>query len=53
MALPMMRASEFGAQPQIRDPISKSPRAMRKIQFALYSMYSLPNMSWKQQVVRR
>jgi hypothetical protein len=52
-ALPTIRTREDGAAAQTMEPTSKTHRAKRKIHVALYSMYSFPNMSWKQQVVRR
>lgn len=51
MALPRIRAIEFGAAAQITEPTSKSPRAARYTQVTLNSAYSLPKVSWKLHIV--
>lgn len=51
IALPMTRATELGAAPQIADPTSKNRIAAKNTPFTLKNEYSLPQSNWKAQLV--
>ena len=51
MALPRMKAMEFGAAPQRAEPASNSRIDVRKVALTLKMVYSFPNTSWKAQLV--
>lgn len=53
MALPRMKAIEFGAAPQRAEPASKKSMDARKVALMLKNAYSFPNTSWKAQLVSR
>lgn len=53
IARPMIKASELGAAPHIAEPTSKMKMAVKKTHFTGKKVYSLPNISWKAQVVSR
>jgi hypothetical protein len=53
MALPRMKATEFGAAPQRAEPVSNSRTDVRKVALMLKQAYSFPNTSWKAQLVSR
>jgi hypothetical protein len=53
MALPIMKATEFGAAPQTAEPISKSTTAVMKVAFTLRMVYNFPNTNKKAQLVSR
>jgi len=53
MALPRMKATEFGAAPQRAEPASNSTTDVRKVALTLKMVYSFPNTSWKAQLVSR
>lgn len=50
MALPMMKAMEFGAAPQRADPTSNSNIADKKLALMLKKAYSFPKTSCTEQV---
>ena len=53
IALPRMKAIEFGAAPQRIEPTSNSRMDVRKVALMLKKVYSLPNTSWKAQLVSK
>ena len=53
MALPMMKATELGAAPQMAEPTSNNTRAVRKVAFKFRKVYSFPNTNRKAQLVSR
>ena len=53
MALPTMKASEVGAAPHRAEPASNRMMEARKVALTLKTRYTLPNSSWKAQLVRR
>jgi hypothetical protein len=53
MALPKMKAMEFGAAPQTADPTSNRTIEPRKTVLTANTVYSFPNTSWKAQLVSR
>jgi hypothetical protein len=53
MALPRMKAIEFGAAPQRAEPASNRTIDARKVALTLKTWYSFPNTSWKAQLVSR
>jgi hypothetical protein len=53
MALPKMKAMEFGAAPQTAEPTSNIRMDVRKVALMLKRVYSFPNTSWKAQLVSR
>lgn len=53
MALPTMKATEFGAAPQIADATSNSATLERNTPLTEYNVYNFPNNSWKAQHVKR
>jgi hypothetical protein len=53
MALPRMKATEFGAAPQRAEPASNSRMDVRKVALTLKKVYSFPNTSWKAQLESR
>jgi hypothetical protein len=53
MALPMMNAIEFGAEPQMAEPTSNSRTAVRKVVLTFKSAYIFPNTNKKAQLVSR
>jgi hypothetical protein len=48
-----MKATEFGAAPQMAEPASKRRMDVRKVALMLKKAYSFPNTSWKAQPVSR
>lgn len=52
MALPIMKATEFGAAPQRTEPISNKRTEHRKVVFTL-KVYNFPKASKKAQLVSR
>jgi hypothetical protein len=53
MALPMMKAIELGAAPQMAEPTSNNTAAAMKVALTSRKVYILPNTSKKAQLVRR
>ena len=53
MALPTMKAIEFGAAPQMAEPTSNSTTAVRKVALTSKKVYNFPNTSKKAQLVSR
>jgi hypothetical protein len=53
MALPMMKAIEFGAAPQMAEPTSNSATAVRKVALMFKKVYIFPNTNKKAQLVSR
>lgn len=53
MALPMMKAMEFGAAPQMAEPTSNSTMAVIKVALTLKMVYNFPNTNKKAQLVSR
>lgn len=53
MARPMMKATEFGAVAQIREPTSNSSNADKNTNLPEYLEKSLPEGSWNAQLGRR
>lgn len=53
MALPMIKAIEFGAAPQRAEPASKRRTEAMKTGLMLKTVYIFPNKSWKVQLVSR
>lgn len=53
MALPMMKAIEFGAAPQMAAPTSNSTTAVRKVALTFKKVYIFPNTNKKAQLVSR
>ena len=53
MALPMMKAVEFGAAPQVAEPTSNNTMAARKVDLTWNKVYSFPNTNKKAQLVSR
>jgi len=53
MALPMIKAMEFGAAPQMAEPASNSKIDVRKVPLMLKKPYSFPNTSWNAQLVSK
>lgn len=53
MALPMMKAIELGAAPQMAEPTSNNTRAVRKVAFTFRKAYNFPNTNRKAQLVSR
>jgi len=51
MALPKMKAIEFGAAPQRAEPASNSTTAVRKVPLTLKTVYTFPNTNKKAQLV--
>lgn len=53
MALPMMKAIELGAAPQMAEPTSNNTRAVIKVAFTFRKVYNFPNTNRKAQLVSR
>jgi hypothetical protein len=53
MALPMMKAIEFGAPPQMAEPTSNNMTAVRKVALMLKTVYIFPNTNKNAQLVSR
>ncbi len=53
MALPRMKAIEFGAAPQRAEPASNNTIEAKKVALTLKTWYIFPNTSWKAQLVSR
>ena len=53
MARPTMKAVEFRARAQIREPTSKIRRLRRKTHLILEMLYRRPKKSWKAESVSR
>jgi hypothetical protein len=53
IALPMMKQLDAGATPDNSDPNSKMPMAPRKVNLMGQKVYSFPQNSWKEQLVRK
>ena len=53
MARPMIKATEFGAAPQIAEPISNKSTAAKKVYFTSRIAYIFPNTRRKAQLVSR
>jgi hypothetical protein len=53
MALPMMNAIEFGAEPQTAEPTSNTKTAARKVYLTLKMVYNFPNTNKKAQFKSR
>lgn len=53
MALPMMKATEFGADPHTAEPTSKRRVLLRKVVLTSKTEYIFPNKSCDEHVVRR
>lgn len=53
MALPRMKATEFGAAPQRAEPASNNRMDVRRVALTLKTVYSFPNTSWNAQLVSR
>src|SRR3569833_1240519 len=51
MARPMIKATEFGAAPQIAEPISHKSTAAKKVYFTSRIAYIFPNTRRKAQLV--
>ena len=52
IARPMMKQLDVGATPDKRDPSSKIPMATRKVTLTGQNVYSFPQKSWNEQLVR-
>jgi len=53
IALPMIKAIDVGAAPQMSEPSSKSPKAIKVIHFTEKKVYSLPNERRNELEVRK
>lgn len=53
MALPMMKAIEFGAAPQMAEPTSNKRTAARKVALTFMKVYIFPNTNMNAQLVSR
>jgi len=53
MALPIMKAIEFGAAPQMAEPTSNNTTAVRKVALTFMKVYIFPNTNKKAQLVSR
>jgi hypothetical protein len=53
IARPTISATEFGATPQIKLPISKMKTASRNEIFSGKNLYTFPQVDWKPPVVMR
>lgn len=53
IALPIMKATEFGAAPQTAEPTSKSTTAPIKVVLTFSMVYSFPNTNKNAQFVSR
>lgn len=51
IALPMLKATEFGAAPQTAEPISNRTTDARKMALTLKKVYIFPKMSKEVQLV--
>lgn len=53
MALPIIKAIEFGAEPQTAEPTSNRKTAARNVYLTSKVVYSFPNTNKKAQLVSR
>lgn len=51
IALPTIKATEFGAAPHRADPTSKTKMRIKNTYFAVWKVYILPMSNWKQELV--